>query len=102
MVGFTEMPQQRSVGLFGRGLRGGGGKEANDSGAKAEGQEDNRTVYPCSIHHAGRVGGLYHLFAESAAVRQEWKEKLEEAIAMRAIVQESNKVSRSWCTLNSR
>lgn len=95
------MPQQRSVGLFGRvrtGREAGGGNTTantlpNDaSSTTTGGQEDNRTVYPCSIHHAGRVGGLYHLFAESSAVRAEWKQKLEEAISLRSIVQESNKV----------
>lgn len=51
-----------------------------------------RTVYPCTIHHNGRLGGLYTLFAESSQVQLEWKAKLEEAIALRKVVQEQNKV----------
>ena len=53
---------------------------------------DNLVVYPCTIHHKGRLGGLYTLFAESAQARLEWKAKLEEAIRLRKIAQESNKV----------
>lgn len=92
------MQQQRSAGIFGRGLKGAKeGKETKDNAGAVDpngagGPEDSRTVWPCSIHHAGRVGGLYHLFAESAAVRGEWKQKLEEAIALRSLVNDSNKV----------
>ncbi|KAG8970658.1 hypothetical protein FRC05_000516 [Tulasnella sp. 425] len=98
LVGFTEVQQQRSAGIFGRGLKGAKeGKETKDNAGAVDpngagGPEDSRTVWPCSIHHAGRVGGLYHLFAESAAVRGEWKQKLEEAIALRNLVNDSNKV----------
>ncbi|KAG9050431.1 hypothetical protein FS837_005504 [Tulasnella sp. UAMH 9824] len=96
LVGFTELQQQRSAGIFGRGLKGTKeGKEVKDPAAadpNGAGAEDSRTVWPCSIHHAGRVGGLYHLFADSAAVRGEWKQKLEEAIALRNLVNDSNKV----------
>lgn len=53
-------------------------------------------VYPCAIHHNGmfngRFGGVHALFAESAQERLEWKAKLEEAIRLRKIVRESNKV----------
>ncbi|KAG8878034.1 hypothetical protein FRB97_002821 [Tulasnella sp. 331] len=97
LVGFTEVPQQRSAGLF-RGLRSTGGRDPGGGGANepmsqnSVSEGDSRTVYPCSIHHAGRVGGLYHLFAETLQIRSEWKQKLEEAISLRSIVQESNKV----------
>lgn len=37
------------------------------------------------------MGGAYVLFAESAQIRSEWKEKLEHAIGLRKVVQESNK-----------
>ena len=110
LVGFSEIPQTRSVGLFGGGLRRNkeessaaksGAVTSDSSGANATtGLEGNRTVYPCSIHYAGRAGGLYHLFAESAEVRTEWKQKLDEAINIRAIVQESNKVS-AWERMKS-
>ena len=53
---------------------------------------DARAVYPCTIYHNGRLGGLYTLYAETAQVRREWKAKLEEAIELRKVVQESNKV----------
>lgn len=49
-------------------------------------------MYPCTIHHNGRLGGLYTVFAESLQARNEWKQKLEEAIGLRKVVQESNKV----------
>jgi RHO1 GDP-GTP exchange protein 1/2 len=53
-------------------------------------------VYPCTIHHDSRLngqfGGLCTLFAESAQARSEWKVKLEEAIGLRKVVQESNRV----------
>jgi RHO1 GDP-GTP exchange protein 1/2 len=35
---------------------------------------------------------MFLLYAESNAVRLEWKSKLEEAIGLRKVVQESNKV----------
>ncbi|KAG9017026.1 hypothetical protein FRB90_002035, partial [Tulasnella sp. 427] len=95
LVGFTELQQTRSAGIFSRGLKGAKeGKDTNANGADpgAGGAEDSRSVWPCSVHHTGRVGGLYHLFAESAAIRAEWKQKLEEAIALRSLVNDSNKV----------
>ena len=49
-------------------------------------------VYPCKIHHNGRSGGLSTLYAETAQARLEWKAKLEEAIGLRKVIQESNKV----------
>ncbi|KAG8961323.1 hypothetical protein FRC03_005538 [Tulasnella sp. 419] len=95
LVGFTELSQQRSNGFF-PGRLGKDKDKDKDTGAHGgaggDGAGDSRTVWPCSIHHTGRVGGLYQLFAESAAVRAEWKQKLEEAINLRNIVQESNKV----------
>lgn len=38
------------------------------------------------------MGGLNTVYAESAAVRAEWKAKIEEATGLRKVVQESNKV----------
>lgn len=59
-------------------------------------ESDPRMVYPCTIHHQnrvnGRFGGLCTLFAESEQERSEWSAKLEEAIRLRKIVRESNKV----------
>jgi hypothetical protein len=53
---------------------------------------DSRLVYPCTIHYNGRLGGLHTLFTESQQARAEWKQKLDEAIGLRKVVQESNKV----------
>jgi len=38
------------------------------------------------------MGGLNTVYAESSSARAEWKAKLEEAIGLRTVVQESNKV----------
>jgi hypothetical protein len=83
LANFTDPPTQRSAGLL-RGLP--KGQTSPDSAV------DSRSVYPCTIHHNGRLGGLYTIYAESAQVRAEWKQKLEEAIGLRKVVQESNKV----------
>ena len=53
---------------------------------------DTRGLYPCTLHYHGRNGGPYLLYAESSALRLEWKQKLEEALGLRKVVQESNKV----------
>ena len=45
-----------------------------------------------TILQTGRSGGILTLYTESAAVREEWKTKLEEALGLRQVVQESNKV----------
>lgn len=58
----------------------------------ADNATDARFVYPFTLHHNGRTGGTYILYAESAQIRVEWKNKLEEALGLRKIVQESNKV----------
>ena len=49
-------------------------------------------MFPCTILHTGRLGGLYTVYAESSQARTEWKEKLDEAIGLRKVVQESNRV----------
>jgi len=94
---FTDPPTQRG----GRLLPFGGKKETegpnqnvSSPGASTSPDvvSDARAVYPCTIHHNGRLGGLYTLYAESAQARLEWKAKLDEAIGLRKVVQESNKV----------
>ncbi|KAJ6458147.1 Dbl-like domain-containing protein [Mycena vitilis] len=90
LVNFTDPPTQRGTGLL-RNLRGeryGGG----DNVGVAEAPGDSRAVYPCTIHHNARVGGSHILYAESAQARAEWQSKLEEALGLRRVVQESNKV----------
>lgn len=54
---------------------------------------DNRYVFPLQLHHNGRTGGIHTFFTESAQARVEWKLKLDEALGLRTVVQESNKVS---------
>jgi RHO1 GDP-GTP exchange protein 1/2 len=72
-------------------LRGGErGEGSSASGPDSAG--DSRAVYPCTLYHNGRLGGLYTLYADSAQVRTEWQEKLNHALTMRKAVQENNKV----------
>lgn len=98
LANFTDPPTQRSGGIFKIGGRGGGGQHNPDQGGISAGgitpdsAVDSRAVYPCTIHHNGRVGGLMTLYAETVAARMEWKAKLEEATGLRKVVQESNKV----------
>ncbi|KAH9479317.1 Rho1 guanine nucleotide exchange factor 1 [Psilocybe cubensis] len=93
LVNFTDPPTQRSAGIL-RNLRGG---EKHDGasmnpGLSPESATDSRSVYPLTLHHNGRTGGPYILYAESAQIRAEWKAKLEDALGLRKAVQESNKV----------
>ncbi|KAJ7860483.1 Dbl-like domain-containing protein [Mycena olivaceomarginata] len=69
-------------------LRNAGG----ENGGVAEGPADSRSIFPCTIHHNARAGGSHILYAESAQARAEWQQKLEEALGLRRVVQESNKV----------
>ncbi|KIY68054.1 Dbl-like domain-containing protein [Cylindrobasidium torrendii FP15055 ss-10] len=96
LVNFTDPPVQRGTGLL-RNLRGtkdGGTVDPTSPHPNRQetGSNDSRSVYPCTIHCNGRLGGNFLLYAESAQARQEWKEKLEEAVGLRRVVQESNKV----------
>lgn len=91
LVNFTDPPTQRSAGLL-RGLRGGERNETPISGASPESATDSRYVYPMTLHHNGRAGGPYILYAESSQSRTEWQGKLAHALAMHKAVQESNKV----------
>ncbi|ESK85040.1 signal transducer [Moniliophthora roreri MCA 2997] len=113
LVNFTDPPTQRGAGLL-RNLRGERHNTSNNTdlntlrppdntlttvmsntsgvSTNASTLNDARSVFPCTIHHNGRMGGAYILYAESAQVRAEWKNKLEEAMGLRRVVQESNKV----------
>ncbi|KAF9525947.1 Dbl domain-containing protein [Crepidotus variabilis] len=98
-VNFSDSGIQRNTSIL-RSLRtqnqnGSEQRERSDSASiSSRNQEtnDSRTVYPCTIHHNGRLGGPYILYAETAAIRADWKRKLDEAIGLRKVVQESNKV----------
>jgi RHO1 GDP-GTP exchange protein 1/2 len=99
---FSDPPTQRGGGLIpfrGKtGVTSGVGNGYNESptpvgtGGGSPEASDSRWIYPYNIHHNGRLGGLYTLYAESSQLRSEWKAKLEEAIGLRKVVQESNKV----------
>ena len=86
---FSDPVVQRPTGIL-RALR--NGDTSTSPSSRRPSDTDNRTVYPFIIHHNGRLGGVTTLFAESAAVRDEWKKKLEEALGLRQVVQELNKV----------
>jgi hypothetical protein len=92
---FTESATQRSTSILRLGL-GGGNKHTEGGPSPGSGvpdsASDSRLVYPCTIHYNGRLGGLYTLYTESQQARLEWKQKLDEAIGLRKVVQESNKV----------
>ena len=97
MVNFSDPPQQRSKGILGN-FRGNNAANQHsevipNGGTNGPEISDVRVVFPCTIHHNGRMGGLYTLYAESADARSEWKRKLEEALALRSVIQDSNKVS---------
>ncbi|KAG6332497.1 hypothetical protein ID866_6590 [Astraeus odoratus] len=98
LASFGDSPIQRGTSILRLGL-GGGNRHADDRGGPAtpgngvpDSAGDSRLVYPCTIHYSGRLGGLYTLFTESQQSRAEWKQKLEEALGLRKVVQESNKV----------
>jgi hypothetical protein len=91
LVGFNDPPTQRSTGIL-RNLRGERHEGGNTPGLSPENANDSRSVYPLTLHHNGRTGGPYILYAESAQSRLDWKAKLEDALALRTAVQESNKV----------
>jgi hypothetical protein len=92
-VNFTESPTQRGAGIL-RGLRDRGGErnEMASSNASPDTATDSRFVYPMTLHHNGRAGGTYILYAETSQSRTEWQQKLGHALAMHKAVQESNKV----------
>jgi hypothetical protein len=98
LLSFNDAPIQRNTSLL-SGLRSGGGRVApssqldmNYNNKEPAEAVDHRLVYPCGVYHSGRVGGHYQLFTESANTRAEWKQKLEEAIGLRKVVLENNKV----------
>jgi hypothetical protein len=89
---FTDPTQRRTGLLRGFGGNKGGDVQANTPDLTPDAATDSRVVFPCTILHIGRLGGLHTVDAESSQARTEWKEKLEEAIGLRKVVQESNRV----------
>lgn len=91
LVDFTDPVVQRSGGLL-RTLRS-NDRQSDTTGIVSRSETtDTRGMYPCNMHYHGRNGGPFILYAESASSREEWKRKLEEALGLRKVVQESNKV----------
>ncbi|KAG6812340.1 hypothetical protein H0H92_003329 [Tricholoma furcatifolium] len=64
---------------------------SSNSGGQSENGEA-QTLYPFTIHHNGRNGGAIVLYADLSASRMEWRQKFEEAIGLRKVVQELNRV----------
>ena len=96
MVNFSDPPQQRSKGILGN-FRGNNAANQHsevipNGGTNGPEISDVRVVFPCTIHHNGRMGGLWTVYAETAVARNEWKSKLDEAIVLRKVVTEANKV----------
>ncbi|KAF8628723.1 hypothetical protein AX17_005945 [Amanita inopinata Kibby_2008] len=87
LYNFSDPPLHRATGIL-RNFRGGGQSTENPL---QEGS-DSRLAFPMTLLHTGRAGGMLVLYTESAAIREEWKQKLEEALGLRTVVQESNKV----------
>ena len=101
MVTFTDPPTQRGGGLppFGDSSGNETERQTQDAnppyaGASSGGVSGEQVVFlfPCTIHHNGRLGGLCTLFAETSKSRLEWKANLEEAMGLRKAAQESNKL----------
>lgn len=88
LIGFTDQAQQRPTRLFSIGTK----HDPPPNGAAKDDAQDSRSIYPFGIHYTGRAGGIYQFFTDSATSRAEWKQKLEEAMEMRKVVQDSNKV----------
>jgi hypothetical protein len=90
LVGFNDPGQQRPNRLFSIGTK----HDAPQAGPGGSGDQpqDSRSVYSFGIHYTGRAGGISQFFIDSAAAREEWRQKLDEAMEMRKVVQDSNKV----------
>ncbi|KAF8159386.1 CNH domain-containing protein [Crassisporium funariophilum] len=92
LVNFTDTSIQRSTSIL-RTLRNNNQQSDTASiSSRAADNADARAVFPFTIHHNGRLGGPYILYAETAASRMDWRQRLEEALGLRKVVQESNKV----------
>jgi hypothetical protein len=88
---FTEAVVQRNTSLL-RTFRSNERQSDTISVVSRQEATDTRGMYPCTLIYHGRNGGPFILYAESSASREEWRRKLEEALGLRKVVQESNKV----------
>ncbi|KAG6830360.1 hypothetical protein H0H87_008366 [Tephrocybe sp. NHM501043] len=92
LVKFTDHPTHRGS-TSGRNHRSAASSASvsSNSGGQSE-SGDPQTLYPFTIHNNGRNGGPWLLYTDLSSSRVEWRQKLEEAIGLRKVVQESNKV----------
>ncbi|KAF5373356.1 hypothetical protein D9615_007361 [Tricholomella constricta] len=92
LIKFNDHPTQRGSGVIRnhRSATSSASASSNSGGQSENG--DSPSLYPFTIHHNGRFGGPIIMYAELSATRAEWRQKLEEAIGLRRVVQESNKV----------
>ncbi|KAJ6568343.1 CNH domain-containing protein [Mycena vulgaris] len=91
LVSFTDPPAQRGAGLL-LNLRDDRRDPTGTVAGTSESAGDSPVVYPWTVYHNGRLGGAHTFFSESAQARMVWKQKLEEALGIRKVVQESNRV----------
>lgn len=98
LVHFTDPPTPRTATFRQRDER-----RTGSSGSSVSASEDgeSRSLYPFTIQHNARLGRPHVLNADSAHSRAEWKQKLEEAMGLRKVVQESNKVFETETLSNS-
>jgi len=97
---FTEPPRRRSVGVLPFKRRTGSLRAHRALSDSTVGQDnhdsqsdiDGLAFYPCTLHHVGRLGGTFTFYVKSAQARNEWREKLEEAVSRREAAREFQKV----------
>ncbi|UZJ52746.1 hypothetical protein CBS101457_002066 [Exobasidium rhododendri] len=82
LIGFQDPSVSRSIGLSNFHLR-------------SNSEKDFRDLYPFTIAHIGGKMEPLTLYVPSKLARDEWKVKLQEAMGLRAAVQEANKVFES-------
>ncbi|KAK2464009.1 hypothetical protein APHAL10511_003953 [Amanita phalloides] len=87
LYNFHDPPLFRGTGIL-RGFRNTG----TVGEPPAQDGPDSRGVFPMTVLQTGRSGGILVLYAESSVARDEWKLKLNEALGLRKVVQESNRV----------
>lgn len=94
--GFDDAPQTRSSGFnIGRVMN---SSDRRDAPSNAHGPTSESKVWPLSLRISGRDGGTYTLFVETNKLekddkaRQEWRTKLEHAIAVRQAELDANTV----------
>ena len=89
LVNYTDLPTQGGTGFL-RGLH--GGESVNPNIPAPDSAIGSQLVHPLTIHHHRRMGGGYILYSESAQIRIEWKQKLDDSLGLRKVVQGLNKV----------